>query len=162
MQQRKAAHIIVTGLMLVLGLVFGAFFVVWCGLLRFLFTEDGWTGWFLLIMAGFIAWRALEAGRDAWDGLPSAPPSAIAALLATQFLIIVIQVHARWTGQSSGIDFLTILPHAISFGCIGLVFGLNGQFTGHLIEYADDEFLDESAPSNEHDDDDDLMYLGGA
>ncbi|MBM7842658.1 hypothetical protein [Herpetosiphon giganteus] len=162
MQQRKVAHYIVTGLMLILGLIFGAFFVVWCGLLRFLFTEDGWTGWFLLIMAGVIAWRAIEAGRDAWDGLPSAPPSAIAALLATQFLFVVIQVHARWSGQSSGIDFLTILPHALIFGCIGLIFSLNGQFTGHLIEYADDEFLAEPASSNEHDDDDDLMYLGGA
>ncbi len=122
MQQRKVAHYIVTGLMLVLGLIFGGFFVVWCGLLRFLFTEDGWTGWFLLIMAGFIAWRAVEAGRDAWDGLPSAPPSAIAALLATQFLFVVIQVHARWSGQSSGIDLINDFAACGNFWLYGLNF----------------------------------------
>lgn len=154
---------VVTGLMLALTVTTGAFLVVWCGTFRFLFS--GWQGIVIIPLLAFIAWRSFEAARDAWAALPSAPPSAMAALIAVELLILLVQLEGRFAGNIRGISVWTLLPHAAVLGLITLMFFLNPAFDGHMIEteavfdvatYADDVLIVGD------DDDDDLMYLGGA
>lgn len=156
---RPWAVYVLTALMLVVAVLTGAFFFVWCGTVQFLFR--GWEGILLLILTGFIAWRAGSAGRDAWAGLPSAPPAAIAALIAIQVLVILIQIDARINGDARGIGFGSLIPHIILVGLIGFTFWLSPHFDEHLIEYdlVPEDQIVRYTPADDDDDDD---YLGGA
>lgn len=160
---RPAAVYVLTGLMLLIAVLFGAFFAVWCGTLRFVFSGTGWRAMVLLVLPGFIAWRAFNAARDGWDRLPSAPPTAIVTLLSIQLLIGLAQVDARLSGDVQGISLLTVVPHALLFGLIGLMFWLSPNFEHHRFETAtvvDDAEALSAQPRD--DDDDDMLYLGGA
>ncbi len=158
---RSAAIYALTGLMLLILLVFGSFFAVWCGTLRFILSGTGWRALVLLVLPGFIAWRAFDAARDAWQGLPSAPPTAIVTLLAVQLLIGLAQLDAYLGGAVGGISWLTLAPHALMFGLIALTFWLSPQFDRQRIE-ADLPYESAEAAQAPNDDDDDALYLGGA
>jgi hypothetical protein len=159
---RSAAIYILTGLMLLIMLLFGGFFAVWCGTLRFIFSGTGWRALALLVLPGFIAWRAFDAARDAWDGLPSAPPTAIVTLLCIQLLIGLAQFDAYLSGDVRGISLPILAPHALLFGLIALTFWLSPQFNQHRFE-SDQAYLPaQEAPAQHDDDDDDALYLGGA
>ena len=113
-----------------------------------------------VLLPGDIAWRAFEAARDAWEGSPSAPPAAIVTVLLVQLLVGLVQADAYFNGDLNGIGLFTILPHAIFFGLIALIFWLSSRFDEHRFE-TEVEYEPESAVPND-DDDDDLLYLGGA
>ncbi len=155
---RSAAIYALTGLMLLILLVFGSFFAVWCGTLRFILSGTGWRALVLLVLPGLIAWRAFDAARDAWQGLPSAPPAAIGTLLLVQLLVGLAQLDAYLSGAVGGISLLILAPHALLFGMIALTFWLSPQFNQHRIE---SDLAYESADEAQPDDDDEL-YLGGA
>ena len=157
---RPAAVYVLTGLMLVIAVIFGGFFLVWCGTLRFIASGSGWRAFVVLLFPGFIAWRAFEAARDAWEGSPSAPPAAIVTVLLVQLLVGLAQADAYFSGDLDGIGLFTILPHALFFGLIALVFWLSSRFDEHRFE-TEVEYEPEAAAPND-DDDDDLLYLGGA
>ena len=168
---RPPAVYFLTGLLLLIAVVFGGFFAVWCGTLRFLFSGTGWRAFALLIVPGFIAWRAFSAARDAWDGLPSAPVGAAVTFLAISFLIALAQIDAffasgRRLGDLLG-DFeikaalLTATPHVLLFGMITLAFWLTPYFDQHRFETEDDYAAASEAPVSD-DNDDDGLFLGGA
>ena len=178
---RPPAVYFLTGLMLLIAVAFGGFFAVWCGTLRFIFSGTGWRAFALLIVPGFIAWRAFDAARDAWDGLPSAPVGAAVTLLAVAFLIALAQIdafvasHPRFIAQLIKLRFselfadlsirgvlIAIGPHAVLFGLIALVFHLSPQFDQHRFE-AMTEYEDvPTEAANDNDNDDDMLFLGGA
>ncbi len=152
---------VVTGIAAMLGLIFGSFFVVWCGTLRFLFSSDSSLGSFgLLIFPGLIAFQALRAARAAWIALPSGPGATLGALLITEIFVVFIEVYA-WS--SEGLSWLSpwvLTPHVVLIGLMGVIYWLSPHFTGHLIE-VDTDFVAE-APYTVESDDDEWMHLGGA
>lgn len=165
---RPPAVYFLTGLLLLIAVVFGGFFAVWCGTLRFIFSGTGWRAFALLIVPGFIAWRAFSAARDAWDGLPSAPVGAAVTLLAIAFLIALAQIDAFVSTRMDIADLslrgglLAVAPHLVLFGLIGLAFWLSPQFDGHRFE-TEVEYEDAPAEAaTDHDNDDDMLFLGGA
>ena len=168
---RPPAVYLLTGLLLLIAVVFGGFFAVWCGTLRFLFSGTGWRAFALLIVPGFIAWRAFAAARDAWDGLPSAPIGAAVTFLAIAFLIALAQIDAFFaSGRRLGAllsDFelkavlLTLAPHVVLFGLIALAFWLSPYFDQHRFETEDEYEAVADAPASD-DNDDDGLFLGGA
>jgi hypothetical protein len=168
---RPPAVYLLTGLLLLIAVVFGGFFAVWCGTLRFIFSGTGWRAFALLIVPGFIAWRAFVAARDAWDGLPSAPVGAAVTFLAIAVLIALAQIDAFFaSGRRLGdlfSDFainaalLAIAPHVVLFGLIILAFRLSPYFDQHRFETEVEYEVEAAAPVNDDNDDDDL-FLGGA
>lgn len=154
--RRPLAAYLLSGLMIALAVLAGAAFLVWCGLFRFI--GNGWQGVILLPFLAFIAWRAYDAARAAWRALPEAPPGAIAALVAVQLLVLLDQAGAWLSGERRGIGLATLLPHIILLGLMAAVFFASPAFAGHLIE--PDLPLESDLPPS--DDDDDIMYLGGA
>jgi hypothetical protein len=169
---RPAAVYILAGLMVLIAVVFGGFFVVWCGTLRFLFSGTGWRAFALLILPGFIAWRAFAAARDAWDGLPSAPVGAAVTFLAIAVLIALAQIDAMFaSGRRLGdlfSDFeikaalLTVAPHVVLFGLITLAFWLSPSFDQHRFETEVEYEIEAADAPASDDDDDDGLFLGGA
>lgn len=155
--RRPLAAYLLSGLMIALAAVAGAGFLVWCGLVRFLF--NGWQGVVLLPFLGFIAWRSYEAARAAWRALPEAPPGAIAALVAVQLLVLIDQAGAWLSGDRRGLGLATLLPHIVLLGLMAAIFFASPAFEGRLIEA---DLPLESDLADPGDDDDDMMYLGGA
>jgi hypothetical protein len=168
---RPPAVYILAGLMVLIAVVFGGFFAVWCGTLRFLFSGTGWRAFVLLLLPGFIAWRAFAAARDAWDGLPSAPIGAAVTFLAIAVLIALAQIDAFFTsGRRLGDLFsdvtikavlLTAAPHLVLFGLIALAFWLSPHFDRHRFETEVEYEVAADAPALD-DSDDDGLFLGGA
>jgi hypothetical protein len=169
---RPPAVYLLTGLLLLIAVVFGGFFAVWCGTLRFIFSGTGWRAFVLLILPGFIAWRAFAAARDAWDGLPSAPIGAAVTFLAIAVLIGLAQIDAFFaSGRRLGSllsDFeikaalLTATPHVLLFGLITLAFWLTPYFDQHRFETEVDYEVEAADAPMSDDNDDDGLFLGGA
>lgn len=169
---RPPAVYFLTGLLLLIAVLFGGFFAVWCGTLRFIFSGSGWRAFALLIVPGFIAWRAFAASRAAWDGLPEAPVGAAVTFLAIAFLIALAQIDAFLASGQDLTDLfrdvdlggvlLTLAPHGVLFALIGLAFWLSPYFENHRFE-TEIEYEDPPAETaNDNDNDDDMLFLGGA
>ena len=162
--QRSWSIYVVAGLMALLMVLFGGFFLVWCGTLRFLFSGNNSVGLMLLIFPGLIGWMAYGAARDAWIGLPEAPAKAVGVLILVGIFVLVIEAYAWVTDEISGFSWWLIAPFLILVGLIWMVYLLSPAFTGHLIEVST-SFVEEdpyTADQSSDSDDDDWMYLGGA